>query len=71
MSEDNKIEKSHGKWHGGKGSARKDKDNSKYADNWEKIWGNKNKEKGLSRRETVLLDPLEASQRSDKDKKNK
>ena len=41
MSEDNKIEKSHGKWHGGKGSARKDKDNSKYADNWEKIWGNK------------------------------
>ena len=47
------------------------KDNSKYADNWEKIWGNKNKEKGLSRRETVLLDPLEASQRSDKDKKNK
>ena len=60
-----------GQWHGGKGSARKDKDNSKYADNWEKIWGNKNKEKGLSRRETVLLDPLEASQRSDKDKKNK
>ena len=31
----------HGKWHGGKGSARKDKNNSKYADNWDKIWGNK------------------------------
>jgi hypothetical protein len=31
----------HGKWHGGKGSARKDKDNSKYADNWDNIWGNK------------------------------
>lgn len=71
MSEDKEIGKTHGKWHGGKGSARKDTDNSKYADNWEKIWGNKNKEKGLTRREQVLLDPLEASQRSDKDKKNK
>ena len=41
MSEDNKIEKSHGKWHGGKGSARKDNNNSKYAENWEKIFGKK------------------------------
>ena len=39
------IPKGHGKWHGGKGSARKDKDNSKYAENWEKIFGNKKKEK--------------------------
>jgi hypothetical protein len=45
MVEDKEIGKSHGKWHGGKGSARKDKDNSKYAENWEKIFGNKKKEK--------------------------
>ena len=45
MSEDNKIEKSHGKWHGGKGSARKDNNNSKYAENWEKIFGKKRKDK--------------------------
>ena len=38
-----KIPKGHGKWHGGKGSARKDHDNSKYADNWEKIFGKKDK----------------------------
>ena len=63
MSEDKEIGKSHGKWHGGKGSARKDKDNSKYADNWDKIFGRKNKD--LSDREKVLMDPLAASQRSD------
>jgi|TARA_B110000444_G_C18810740_1_gene582441 hypothetical protein len=62
-----------GQWHGGKGSARKDKDNSKYADNWDKIWGKKEdkKETSLTRREKVLLDPLEASQRSDTEKVDK
>ena len=44
------IPKGHGKWHGGKGSARKDSDNTKYADNWDKIFG---KDKGLSEREKV------------------
>jgi hypothetical protein len=33
-------------WHGGKGSApRKDADQKKYADNWEKIFGKKKKQK--------------------------
>jgi hypothetical protein len=70
---DTEIPKGHGAWHGGKGSARKDKDNSKYADNWDKIWGKKEdkKETGLTRREKVLLDPLEASQRSDTEKVDK
>tara|TARA_B100000902_G_C27321759_1_gene925134 strand:- start:5648 stop:5839 length:192 start_codon:yes stop_codon:yes gene_type:complete len=43
-------------------------DSKKYADNWEKIFG---KDKGLTRREKVLLDPLEASQRSDSNNKSK
>ena len=60
------IPKGHGKWHGGKGSARKDSDNTKYADNWDKIFG---KDIGLSEREKVLMDPLAASQRSDAKKK--
>ena len=38
---DKQIEKSHGKWHGGKGSARKQSNQQKYADNWEKIFGKK------------------------------
>ena len=28
-------------WHGGKGSKRRNSDESKYADNWDLIWGNK------------------------------
>jgi len=33
-------------WHGGKGSApRKGADQKAYEDNWERIFGNKNKEK--------------------------
>ena len=28
-------------WHGGKGSQRRNSDNKKYADNWEKIFGPK------------------------------
>lgn len=33
-------------WHGGKGSApRKSNDQKTYADNWDKIFGNKSKEK--------------------------
>lgn len=33
------------KWHGGKGSDRRQGSNlKKYEDNWEKIFGNKNKE---------------------------
>ena len=53
-------------WHGGKGSQRRNTDNKAYADNWEKIFG---KDKGLSEREKVLMDPLAASQRSDANKK--
>lgn len=29
-------------WHGGKGSARRNTNNKAYADNWDKIFGNKN-----------------------------
>lgn len=43
MSEENKVEKSKGQWHGGKGSVQKPTDQDKYADNWEKIFGNKKK----------------------------
>ena len=65
MTED-KADK--GQWHGGKGSIQKDHDHNKYADNWDKIF---KKDKGLSERERVLLDPWAASQRSDKSKKEK
>jgi hypothetical protein len=35
-----------GKWHGGKGSGRrKGADDKKFADNWDTIFGNKNKDK--------------------------
>ena len=51
-----------GQWHGGKGSVQKDHDHDKYSDNWDKIFG---KNKGLTERERVLMDPLAASQRSD------
>lgn len=40
---DTKAEK--GKWHGGKGSARKESNQNKYNDGWERIFGNKNKNK--------------------------
>ena len=71
MSEDKKIpEASKGKWHGGKGSVQKPNDQDKFADGWDAIWGKK-KDKGLTRREQVLLDPLEASKRSDESKKEK
>lgn len=44
MSEENKpIAPSHGKWHGGKGSARKESDQKKYEDGWDRIFGNKKK----------------------------
>jgi hypothetical protein len=37
---------SHGKWHGGKGSARKESDQKKYEDGWDRIFGKKdNKDK--------------------------
>ena len=68
--ENNKNEKSNTQWHGGKGSVQKPNDQDKFADGWDAIWG-KNKDKGLTRREQVLLDPLEASKRSDKNKKDK
>tara|TARA_B100001057_G_C22490243_1_gene809950 strand:- start:429 stop:569 length:141 start_codon:yes stop_codon:yes gene_type:complete len=45
MSEENKEQKSKGQWHGGKGSVQKPNDQDKYADNWEKIFGNKTKDK--------------------------
>ena len=45
MSDENKVEKSKGQWHGGKGSAQKPTDQDKYADNWDRIFGNKKKEK--------------------------
>tara|TARA_B100001057_G_C22757608_1_gene914438 strand:+ start:551 stop:862 length:312 start_codon:yes stop_codon:yes gene_type:complete len=59
MTED-KADK--GQWHGGKGSVQKPNDHDKYAENWDKIF---KKDKGLSEREKVLMDPLAASQRSD------
>jgi len=68
MSEENKEQKSKGQWHGGKGSVQKPSDQDKFADGWDAIWG-KNKDTELTRREQVLLDPLEASKRSDKRKK--
>lgn len=43
MSEDNKS--SRGQWHGGKGSIQKDHDHEKYAKAWEKIFGEKRKDK--------------------------
>ena len=66
MSEEKKIKTSKGKWHGGKGSIQKPTDQDKYSENYDKIF---NKKKKLSKREEVLMDPLAASQRSDKEKK--
>tara|TARA_Y100000389_G_scaffold193148_1_gene221624 strand:+ start:715 stop:969 length:255 start_codon:yes stop_codon:yes gene_type:complete len=40
------IPKGHGKWHGGKGSAPKQSDHQKYTENYDKIFGRK--DKGLS-----------------------
>lgn len=45
MSDENKVEKGKGQWHGGKGSVQKPTDQDKYADNWDRIFGNKKKEK--------------------------
>ena len=67
MSE--KIKKSKGSWHGGKGSIQKPIDQEKYAENYDKIFGRKKKK--LTEREKVLMDPLAASQRSDEKKKKK
>ena len=53
---------------GGKGSVQKPGDQDKFSDNWDKIFG---KNKKLSEREIVLMDPLAASQRSDKRRKSK
>jgi len=40
-----------GKWHGGKGSSpRKNADQKAYADNWEKIFGNKKSQKSDDKR---------------------
>lgn len=64
---DDKADK--GQWHGGKGSVQKPKDQDKFADGWDAIWGNKEQSSELTRREQVLLDPLEASKRSDESKK--
>lgn len=36
---DIEVPKGHGKWHGGKGSAPKQSNQDKYADNWDKIFG--------------------------------
>mgnify|MGYP006075083157 CR=1 FL=1 len=38
---DTEIPKGHGSWHGGKGSAPKDTDQKKYADNYDAIFGKK------------------------------
>lgn len=66
MTEDNKPEKSSGKWHGGKGSVQKPNDHDKYAENWDKIF---KKDKGLSERERVLMDPpLYINKKDKKDK---
>ena len=45
MVEDAKPEKSSGQWHGGKGSVQKPSDQDKYAENWDKIFGKKRKDK--------------------------
>ena len=50
------------------GSIQKGHNHNKFTDNWDKIFG---KNKQLSEREIVLMDPLAASQRSDKKKKDK
>ena len=34
-----------GEWHGGKGSKRRNANDTAYADNWEKIFGKKNDKK--------------------------
>tara|TARA_B100001287_G_scaffold185952_1_gene156915 strand:+ start:734 stop:997 length:264 start_codon:yes stop_codon:yes gene_type:complete len=68
MAED-KDKSSKGQWHGGKGSIQKPSDQDKFAENYDKIF-RKDKTK-LTKREEVLLDPLAASQRSDKKKKEK
>ncbi len=62
-----KIKKSKGSWHGGKGSIQKSTNQDKFAENYDKIF--KKDKKKLSHREKVLMDPLAASQRSDE--KNK
>jgi len=41
------IPKGHGKWHGGKGSAPKQSDHSKYTDNYDKIFGKKDIDKPI------------------------
>ena len=41
MSEEKKTSK--GKWHGGKGSIQKPNNQSKFAENWDKIFGKKDK----------------------------
>jgi len=33
------------KWHGGKGSKQRPTDHKKFEDNWDRIFGNKKKEK--------------------------
>ena len=40
---DTEIPKGHGAWHGGKGSAPKDPVNQKYGDNYDRIFGKKEK----------------------------
>jgi|TARA_B100000085_G_scaffold53834_2_gene47128 hypothetical protein len=45
MSEKKKEKSSKGQWHGGKGSIQKDHDHDKYAKGWEKIFGEKRKDK--------------------------
>lgn len=46
MSEkkENKETMSKGQWHGGKGSARKQSNEKKYADGWERIFGKTKKD---------------------------
>ena len=34
-----------GKWHGGKGSGQRPTDKKKYDENWDRIFGNKDKQK--------------------------
>ena len=38
---DNKIPKSRGKWHGGKGSVQKPVNQDKFSENYDKIFGKK------------------------------
>ena len=44
----------HGQTHGGKGSTRRNANDEAYADNWDKIFGNKDKPRPLDETEQEI-----------------